>query len=807
LTNEFGCDSIVTTITTLLPSYDIVIEETSCNPADTGVFVQNLIAVEGCDSIVTIITSYIPVFELVINLESCNPVDTGVIVENFTSINGCDSVITTITTLLPSFDIVINSSSCNPTDTGVVVQNLTSSQGCDSIITIITTLIPSLNLPDSVTIACDPATGLADYCLPVPYTQFNGYDMLINGEVYFDLPFICDVDTLGGYDFSTAISQGTFGGNNHILLNWSIEGVEQVDVNFNFGTLGELAAYMNGKHAVGEFVSTTNNRIEGGKPGVTYGSLRVFSPELGAIAIVTHNFGLVSKGTLIEGLSEGEYTITLINKVSGCIDSVVVTVACPVIATKDTLIIEAGEEDSIITVCLPFGDILQINENIDSADICGQGTSSQVIAIDSNCVSISINNKPFTGTDTLCVIHCSNGVCDTTIIIVVPVEEVEIKIDTVIIAVRNKGLIELCFLNDVIEVDATYDSVLICGEGRQSTLLTDNDTACVTLVVDTATFLGADTLCVIHCTDGLCDTTIIIPIKVKLDEIVNTDSFICLDNLIDWPGIIGEKFIICAENIDTVIFTSDSLCKEGVVVTIIDETIPGRVCVVHCDTIAGVCDTTIINIPVTIFVPPIAVNDFASTGVAQPVVIDVLANDTFQPPIFVIGFVDQNGNISTTATTFNSGVFVVNPDQTVTYTPNPRYVGGLDSIMYVICNVSSNAMECSAINVDTAWIVISIRECEGGLPQAITPNQDGFNDRLDIACIIGKENVELLIYNRWGNEVYRNINYERVNYSMDAWNGIYNTKPLPEGVYYYVIRFIDELGNQVTLADFVTIIR
>ena len=155
LTNLFGCDSTVSTITSLLPSDAVTINDASCNPLDSGTVVQNLTNVFGCDSIVTTITSLLPSDSVTINDASCNPLDTGTVVQNLTNVFGCDSIATTITSLLPSDAVTINDASCNPIDTGTVVQNLTNVFGCDSVVTTITSLLPS----DAVTIldaSCNP---------------------------------------------------------------------------------------------------------------------------------------------------------------------------------------------------------------------------------------------------------------------------------------------------------------------------------------------------------------------------------------------------------------------------------------------------------------------------------------------------------------------------------------------------------------------------------------------------------------------------------------------------------------------------
>ena len=62
------------------------------------------------------------------------------------------------------------------------------------------------------------------------------------------------------------------------------------------------------------------------------------------------------------------------------------------------------------------------------------------------------------------------------------------------------------------------------------------------------------------------------------------------------------------------------------------------------------------------------------------------------------------------------------------------------------------------------------------------------NDSFTIQGIDDMDNVNLCIYNRWGNQVYRN---EGGKYNND-WYGTYNGKNLPEGTYYYII----DLGDK-----------
>lgn len=71
------------------------------------------------------------------------------------------------------------------------------------------------------------------------------------------------------------------------------------------------------------------------------------------------------------------------------------------------------------------------------------------------------------------------------------------------------------------------------------------------------------------------------------------------------------------------------------------------------------------------------------------------------------------------------------------------------------------------------------------MPNVFTPNDDGINDNFEIEGLEQFDRVELLIFNRWGNEVYRSTNYQ------NNWNG----QNLLEGVYYYQMT-TDKGGNR-----------
>ena len=74
-------------------------------------------------------------------------------------------------------------------------------------------------------------------------------------------------------------------------------------------------------------------------------------------------------------------------------------------------------------------------------------------------------------------------------------------------------------------------------------------------------------------------------------------------------------------------------------------------------------------------------------------------------------------------------------------------------------------------------------ECELELPTGFSPNGDGFNDGYYIKGIDRYPDNEVIVFNRWGNEVYRKSNYKNSD-----WVGQNNGgEDLPEGTYFLIL--------------------
>jgi trimeric autotransporter adhesin len=86
------------------------------------------------------------------------------------------------------------------------------------------------------------------------------------------------------------------------------------------------------------------------------------------------------------------------------------------------------------------------------------------------------------------------------------------------------------------------------------------------------------------------------------------------------------------------------------------------------------------------------------------------------------------------------------------------------------------------------------------IPNAFTPNGDGLNDKLLVYGYTMKE-MNFMIFNQFGEKIYQNTNLN------DGWDGNYQGKPQPSGVYLYVVRFVLKDGKVVERKGSINLIR
>lgn len=129
----------------------------------------------------------------------------------------------------------------------------------------------------------------------------------------------------------------------------------------------------------------------------------------------------------------------------------------------------------------------------------------------------------------------------------------------------------------------------------------------------------------------------------------------------------------------------------------------------------------------------------------------------------------------------------------------PSGFEGTIPFQYQLCYETA---ECEAI-CDTAMVQLQVEldPFDPGLfiPDGITPNNDGLNDRLIIEGIDNYPQNELSIFDRWGNHLYSAAPYQ------NNWEGTYQDQPLPEGAYYFILK--TDVVEKRTLKGRIYIIR
>ncbi|MBN1598681.1 MAG: gliding motility-associated C-terminal domain-containing protein, partial [Bacteroidales bacterium] len=138
--------------------------------------------------------------------------------------------------------------------------------------------------------------------------------------------------------------------------------------------------------------------------------------------------------------------------------------------------------------------------------------------------------------------------------------------------------------------------------------------------------------------------------------------------------------------------------------------------------------------------------------------------------------------------------------------------GEIDSVFFSYARVIpggdytvtlSATSEYYCVEYDTLYIVIQ-RPIED-VYSVFTPNDDGYNDYWEIPHAEEWQNVEVFIFNRWGQQVFYSKNYGIDNENKWDGNSQKNGKPLPMGTYYYIIKPND--GLQEPWTGTVTIVR
>lgn len=145
-----------------------------------------------------------------------------------------------------------------------------------------------------------------------------------------------------------------------------------------------------------------------------------------------------------------------------------------------------------------------------------------------------------------------------------------------------------------------------------------------------------------------------------------------------------------------------------------------------------------------------------------------ISNDTmvslgYDVPLWVTGAADYEWAPSTYLDDYQSS--------------SPTAISPLESITYVVTGTSEYGC------VDTISVTITVDpDYTFEATNVITPNGNDQNDLWYVKNLELYDDCDIVIVNRWGNEVYASRGYQT------PWDGTLDGEALPEGTYYYVVK-------------------
>jgi gliding motility-associated-like protein len=344
----------------------------------------------------------------------------------------------------------------------------------------------------------------------------------------------------------------------------------------------------------------------------------------------------------------------------GICDTTVFIYVPPV--TNDTVV----TRDSV--VCVDTNEL--IGATVDSISTC-DGTpmtrNGGSVAIDATTGCVTISPDFSSGiTDTTCVVVCKSVagtvICDTTIIITVQPP----TIDT-IIQLTNGNPTNECLTQD--ELAGTMFTYSTCGNPIHGVLTVANDTCFTYTPINDR----LDTSCVVICDEfGMCDTTVFIYVPpVTKDTIYTLDSTVCVDTT-EMPASY-QTVTGCDGNSPTTTSNGGTVSINANGCVTISPVFTSRTdttCIVICDTVLGICDTTLI----------VSMRRATPDTIIECIPRDGMANDSAMNTMDLLGSV-------VTKSVFKlpkHGQFILTNDTNSSYQTSPFPV--LDTVQVSFCD-------------------------------------------------------------------------------------------------------------------------
>lgn len=193
--------------------------------------------------------------------------------------------------------------------------------------------------------------------------------------------------------------------------------------------------------------------------------------------------------------------------------------------------------------------------------------------------------------------------------------------------------------------------------------------------------------------------------------------------------------------------------------------------------------------------PPVILN--ADNAPADTLIFDAVENETTRVCLTVTDPDNDSTTISVLQSVNGLGILLATGKNCFDYTPVNDFLGK-EVLFVTVCDNGEPSM------CDTVYVTMNVAP-DFALSQVISPNGDGINDTWVISGLERFPENKVIIFNRWGDIVYKARGYDNVDI---VWDGDYNNGKsskggVPAGTYFYII----ELGNGSKLTGFIVLNR
>ncbi len=359
------------------------------------------------------------------------------------------------------------------------------------------------------TLAALDTGGDVDFCLDLDYRIALRSERTLDGQRLTAFAQGCNFDTLVFYPYFTFPYQGTRGP--YVLEEWTVDGRSLRDT---FGDVAQLITLLNAFDAGGNWTNDqiTKNLV-GGVRGRRYGAMRILHIADGTRRDVAVNYQSIAGGTRVAVRGPGYHTYSLIDPRTNCRDTLTLFVKPSLADRRDTVYTRAQTLSR--SFCVDNSGLIGSPQ---TASFCSTGTRGRVSMVSPYCFTYAPPSG-FSGSETLCIEVCDDTpgpggpVCQRTFVTVVTGSVQRPVTDTIRVTIGTRDT-TVC-LGAALQLARPITSTSGCSVVSADLGITPTRSGCVDLR-PTSGFSGVVEGCVVHCSQGVCDTTRLI-VTVALD--------------------------------------------------------------------------------------------------------------------------------------------------------------------------------------------------------------------------------------------------------------------------------------------------